>query len=71
MKPYDATSVCTKCGAIGTTISVSFHGGRRRCNYMCPGYYDADGEHLLRHCGNCHNEWLEAPLDADKPEPKP
>jgi predicted nucleic-acid-binding Zn-ribbon protein len=66
VKPYNKKARCPKCG--GEDIGSGYHrrgGIGHTCAYGCPAYWQSDiGEHIKRHCKNCHYEWLEAPLDA-------
>jgi hypothetical protein len=78
VKPYNKDAVCPKCG--GGDIRSDFHADNwRDCFVGCPGnkpYLPAkqlpaiSGEHIVRTCGYCHYEWLEAPLDAANPFPE-
>lgn len=55
--------ICTRCG--GGTLRTTWCDGCRNRSYgsLCS---HGDPEHLHKHCQNCHYEWLEETLNADK-----
>lgn len=70
MNPYNKKSFCVKCGE-EKTITSTYH----RASNGCEMYLGEDVcfmiklEHILRHCQNCHWEWLEKPLNVGEIKP--
>lgn len=64
MLPFDARRVCPKC--LGADVGASHHKDEwdTGCSYYCPG--KQEGEHIVRHCRQCHYEWAEAPRDREE-----
>lgn len=61
---YSDTRSCVKCDC--RKVSTTYHDGRfPECTRECPGHHiDRPEPHMLRHCTNCHYEWVEHPLDS-------
>ncbi|MCK4240854.1 MAG: hypothetical protein KAX30_04465 [Candidatus Atribacteria bacterium] len=62
MNIYSDKSKCPKCG--NADISSAYHKDITKCGWNKP----FEGEHIHRHCRNCHYEWPERPLDVEKEE---
>lgn len=67
MNPYDKDAFCTKCG--GTEISSGYHKKSEGCSLLSDACSWVKPEHILRHCTNCHWEWLEKPLNIEEAKP--
>lgn len=61
MNPYNKDAFCTKCG--GMEITSVYHQDSTGCSVVQGVCYWVKPEHMLRHCKNCHWEWLEKPLN--------
>jgi len=66
MNKYDQRAKCVKCGC--GDVGAQYHEDTGRgCHYgnPCFGYGVCAYKHILRHCRNCHFEWVELPLDSE------
>ena len=63
MKPFSKKHMCPKCGRDDITETFCTGNFGERLPWGCDGH---EKERIHRHCGGCHYEWDESPLDAKK-----
>ena len=63
---YNPKSKCIKCGC--KDVKTFYHSKNDVCHNYSPFAvcYQAEEEHMLRHCTNCQYRWLEQPLNNNK-----